>query len=210
MKKIRYLIIAIVLISCVLLVKNSIFLKKSAAKSSDILIIEKHYSDLTNCTITFIQQSTMLGSMKGSISIKDRADISVEWRDHQMFIGDFTNRIYADGVAGIWQRYQSDNTKYPSLVSVLNAAKGTSHGISYIIPMMLLGEKSLHDPELWTPVFIKGLSQNENALETKKGLVSFLIVYDAKIYKIIKTSRKLRITLGVVDEETTYVERKNN
>ena len=209
MKVKRYVVyivfIAIVLIGGIVFVKSCVFLKESVAKSSDILQIEKHYAALTNCTISFTQQSTMIGNMEGSIRVKTNADIFVEWREHEYFVGDFTNRIYKDGETAIWQRYQSNNTKYPSLVSILDAAKGVSHGVSYVIPMMLLGKESLGDPLLWEPA-----NKNEYVLESKKYLVSFLIVYDPKTYKIIKTSRRIKITMGIVGEETTYVENTDN
>jgi hypothetical protein len=210
----RYVIYAILFVImttiCVVFFKSGAALKGSVAQSGDILHIEKHYAALTNCTISFIQKSTMIGSMEGSISIKTNADIAVEWREHQNYVGDFTNTIYTEGKAGIWQRYQSNNTKYQSLASALEAAKGVSHGVSYLIPMMLLGGKSLGDPLLWKPVFFKESDKNECALENKKNLVSFLIVYDPKTFEIIKTSRKIKITFGIVDEETAYVENKAN
>jgi hypothetical protein len=202
--------IAIAIISYIGFIKCSATIIASVAQPGDIMLIEKHYADLTNCTISFTQQSTMIGSMNGSISVGTNADISIQWRDHQDIIGDFTNRIYKDGNDGIWQRYQSNYTKYPSLIAVLNAAKATSRGVSYVVPVMLLGGKTLGDPSLWKPVLDNNRNTNECVLENKTNLVSFLITYDPKTYKIIKTSRKIKITLGIVDEETTYVEHKDN
>jgi hypothetical protein len=138
--------IALAIISLTAILMRSATPVTSFAQSADISQIERYYASLTNCTISVTQLSSMIGSLDGSITIKTNRDISVEWRDHQPFVGDFTNKLYKDGEAGIWQRYQSVNTRYPSLISVLNAANGTSHGVSYIIPTMLLEKESLGWP----------------------------------------------------------------
>ena len=144
--------------------QSSSVAKGGSTQSSDILQIGEHYFTLTNCSISVTQRNSRVGTLEGRIIIKPNADISVEWQEHQNDIGDFSHKIYKDGAAAIWERIykngQSVKTAWPSLISALDSAQANSHGVSYLIPGMLLGKKTLGDPSSWKPVFNKESDQH--------------------------------------------------
>ncbi len=78
--------------------------------------------------------------MDGDIGVKAKGEIVIEWREHQNYIGGFTNTISSYGKSVIWKKAMGNDVQYPSFISALKATKGVSRGVSYIIPMMLIGQ----------------------------------------------------------------------
>ncbi len=180
--------------------------RASQAEPGDLRRIAGHYAALTNCAIRFRQRSLLIGALEGEIRRAPGGVFSVEWRDHQNFIGNFTNRIFSEGRGAVWWRSESNRVECASLTSTLETAAGVSRGVTAFLPLLLLGCDPLGPPEAWKPCLQKERGRGERALARDRGATRLVIVYDAETFRIKRIWTRVQGALGFLSAETLYAE----